>query len=237
MRNEFIVTSRVTAFREAVSILEDTIKGHPGMMVAWGLSGRGKTSCIQKYATDTGAVYFYVQNGMTPSALMSELVREVNNMEIHRIMRAKRVLAEEFDSHPRTLLIDEADKLSIDCIEHLRDIHDITGTPIVFVGEPSLYGKMNARKRLMSRITKTVEFGPVTIEDIMVLGKRACNLKVEAEAANLLLNRCTGDFRPLYHDMRDLERMAMASSTGTIAPDMVRQLGNRLSQPRPYKEA
>ncbi len=237
MRDEFIVTSRVTAFREAVSILEDTVKGHPGMMMVWGLSGRGKTSCIEKYATDTDALYLYVQNGMTPAALISELVREINGMNASRIVQGKRIIVEELDAQTRTLMIDEADKLSLDCIEHLRDIHDMTGNPIVFVGEPSLYGRMNSRKRLMSRITKTVEFGPVTLEDIMILGKRACDLKVAPDAASFLLKRCGGDFRPLYHDMRDLERIAQANDTGVIEPEMVKQLGKRLTRPTPYKEA
>ena len=237
MKNEFIVTSRVTAFREAVSILEDTIKGHPGMMMVWGLSGRGKTSCIEKYATDTDALYFYVQNGMTPAGLMGELVREMNGMNAARIIQAKRIIAEELDERPRTLLIDEADKLSIDCIEHLRDIHDMTGNPIVFVGEPSLYGKLNTRKRLMSRVTKTVEFGPVALEDVLVLGKRACDLKITPDAGNMMLKRCGGDFRPLYHDMRDLEQIAAANDVKVIEPDIVGQLGKRLTQPTPFKEA
>lgn len=237
MKNEFLVTKRVTAFLEAVSILEDTIKGHPGMMMLWGLSGRGKTSCIEKYATETDALYFYVQNGMTPAGLMGELVREMNGMNAARIIQAKRIITEELDERPRTLLIDEADKLSIDCIEHLRDIHDMTGNPIVFVGEPSLYGKLNARKRLMSRVTKTVEFGPVALEDVLVLGKRACDLKITPDAGNLLLKRCGGDFRPLYHDMRDIEQMAAANDVQVIEPDMVRQLGKRLTQPTPFKEA
>ena len=61
MKKILLDTKRVMAFLEAIKIVEDTVKGHPGIMVVWGFSGRGKSSCVEKYATDTGAVYLYVQ--------------------------------------------------------------------------------------------------------------------------------------------------------------------------------
>ncbi|MCG8531148.1 MAG: ATP-binding protein, partial [Desulfovibrionales bacterium] len=77
MRNEFIVTQRVTAFREAVSVLEDTVKGQPGIMLVWGHSGRGKSSCVEKYATDTGALYVYVESEDTPLVLLKRILWEL----------------------------------------------------------------------------------------------------------------------------------------------------------------
>lgn len=236
MRNEFIVTSRVTAFLEAIRIVEDTVKGQPGIMVLWGYSGRGKSSCVEKYATDTGALYIYVENQTTPLVLLQQILRELNGMEAYQKAKVKRMIMEEIDEIPRTLLIDEADKLCIDCIEHLRDIHDLTGIPLVLIGEPRLYGTIHARKRLWSRVTKTVEFGPVTIEDIMVLAKKACDLTVRPQAASLLLKRCKGDFRPLYHDLRDLEGIAASNSLDVIEQDMVQTMPERLKKPTPEKE-
>jgi DNA transposition AAA+ family ATPase len=230
-------TGRVVAFRQSIQIVEDTVKGQPGIMVVWGHSGRGKSSCVEKYATDTGAVYLYVENELTSLALLRQLCLELNGMEPHQKAKAKQIIVEELEENPRTLLIDEADKLSINCIEHLRDIHDKTGIPLVLIGEPKIYGMLHSRKRLWSRVTRTVEFGPVTIEDIVLLGMKACNLKIKPEAANELLRRCKGDFRPLYHDLRDLEIMANANSLKEIEQDLIQKITDRRPRPTPEKEA
>ncbi|MCG8643213.1 MAG: AAA family ATPase [Desulfobacterales bacterium] len=236
MKDILIETSRVSQFRQAISVVEDTVKGHPGIMVVWGYSGRGKSSCVEDYAVNTGALYLYVQNQLTPLVLMQQLCRELNGMEPYQKARAKRIIVEELDDTPRTLLIDEADKLCIHCIEHLRDIHDLTGIPLVLVGEPSLYGKLHSRTRLWSRVTRTVEFGPVTVEDIIVLGVKACDLKIKPDAARVLLKRCKGDFRPLYHDLRDLEGIAASNNLSAIETDMIQSIPERRIKPTPEKE-
>ena len=43
MRSVFVETGNVTAFRRAVLAVEDTERGQPGIVVAWGQAGRGKT--------------------------------------------------------------------------------------------------------------------------------------------------------------------------------------------------
>jgi len=233
MRKILLETQRVVAFRQAIKVVEDTVKGHPGIMVVWGYSGRGKSSCVEKYATETNAVYLYIENQLTPTALLKQLCRELNGMEPHQKAMAKRIIVEELEDTPRTLLIDEADKLCINGIEHLRDIHDMTGIPLVLIGEPKIYGTLHSRKRLWSRVTKTVEFGPVTIEDIVLLGMKACDLKVKPDAANELLRRCKGDFRPLYHDLRDIEIRAKANAIKEIEQDLVQGLPDRKKKAEP----
>jgi len=235
MKKILIDTKRVLAFREAIKVVEDTVKGQPGIMVAWGYTGRGKTSCVEKYATDTGAVYLYVENELTPLTLLKQICLELNGMEPTQKARAKRIIAEELDDTPRTIIIDEADKLCINCIEHLRDIHDMTGIPLILVGEPKIYATLHARKRIWRRVTRTVEFGPVTLEDIMVLGFKACDLKIKPDAASLMLKRCKGDFRLLYHDLRDLEILAKNNSLKEIEQDLVQTIPDRLIKPTPEK--
>lgn len=236
MKDILIPTSRVTQFRQAISVVEDTVKGHPGIMVVWGYAGRGKSSCVEDYAVSSGALYLYVEDQVTPLVLLQQICLELNGMEPYRKARAKRIIIEELDDTPRTLLIDEADKLCIHCIEHLRDIHDMTGVPLVLIGEPAIYGKLHSRRRLWSRVTRTVEFGPVTIEDIVVMGIKACDLKIQPDAARLLLKRCQGDFRPLYHDLRDLEMIAQSNNLKVVEADMIQSIPKRLIKPTPEKE-
>jgi len=237
LKNTFIETARVMAFREAAGVVADTEKGQPGFMVGWGLAGRGKTMCSKEYNVRTPAsVYVRVFQDWTPRAMLARICQEVNGMDPGRIDRAKKILIEELDRQPMTIIMDEADRLTNSNIEHLRDIHDETGSPIILVGEPSLYGRLTARRRIWERVTRVVEFGPVQVEDVMIFGQKACGLKVQPEASIELVKRCEGSFRLLYHLMVDLERQAKANNVKVITLEMIKALPNRRKAPTREKE-
>ncbi len=232
MKNVFLETKRVIAFREAVSVIEDTEKGQPGLMVVWGHPGRGKTECARKYSVQTGAIYLRVLEDWTPRGMLSQLCSEINGMEPGNVARCKRIIFKELDLRPRTILVDEADRLKVGLIEHFRDIHDLTGTPVCFIGEQSLYATISSRRRIWSRVVRTVEFGAIELEDILLLGLRAADLKIDPVAAQKLKVRSEGDFRLLWQDVRDLERLAKANKTSKINADFVKKLKVRKPGPK-----
>lgn len=237
MKNVFIETSRVMAFREAASVVKDTVKGQPGFMVAWGYAGRGKTECAKEYAVRTKeAVYVRVQENWTPRAMLAAVCYEINGMQPARVDLGKHVIIEELERTPRILLIDEADRLIPSNIEHLRDIHDETGAPIVLIGEPSLYGRLTVKRRIWERVTRVVEFGPVTDEDVVYFGMKACDLKILPDAALELVRRSKGSFRLLYHLMVETERKTKANKLKEVSLDLVESIPDRRVAPTPEKE-
>lgn len=237
MKNVFIETKRVLAFREAANVVSDTVKGQPGLMVGWGPAGRGKTICSKEYVVrNPGAIYIRVHQDWTPRAMLAAICHEINGMTPSRVDKGKQIVIEELESRSRMILIDEADRLSIANMEHLRDIHDETGAPFILIGEPSLYGRLKSRRRIWERVTRTVEFGPVTDEDVLVFGVRACDLTIGPEAALYLVRRSQGSFRLLYHLMVDLSRQAKANKTDKINLEMVESLPDRRIAPTPEKE-
>lgn len=237
MKNVFIETSRVMAFREAAGVVKDTVKGQPGFMVAWGYAGRGKTECAKEYAVRTPeAVYVRVLEDWTPAAMLSKICYEINGMRPNRVDFAKRAIIEELDRRQMILLIDEADRLVMRNIEHLRDLIEDTGTPIVLIGEPSIYGRLVARNRIKERVKRVVEFGPVTDEDVVYFGMKACDLKILPDSAVELVRRSKGSFRLLYHLMVETERKAKANKLKEVTIDMIESIPDRFIAPTPEKE-
>jgi DNA transposition AAA+ family ATPase len=229
MKNVFIETSRVTAFWEAVRFVSDIKKGQPGLMLAWGYAGRGKTECATTYATrNENAVYLRVFEGWTPLVMLSSICEKLNGMRPGRMDLAKRVIIEELDNSNKILLIDEADRLTVKLIEHLRDIHDESGRPIILIGEPSIYAQIKARTRIFRRITKAVEFGPLTDEDVIMFGGKNCGLKILPEAARILVTKSKGSFGFLVIYMSILEGISKANSITEISPDIAKNLPDDL---------
>lgn len=232
MKNVFLETENVRSFRESLSLLEDIEKGQPGLGVVWGRAGRGKTLCAREYAVRTGAVYLRVLEGWTQRGMLSQLCREINGMEPSTAERCKMTACQELERLPRTILVDEADRLDIRRIEDLRDIHDLTGIPVVLIGEEHLYAMLSARGRLWSRVMAVVEFRPIGAEDVMLFGHKAAEVKIEPSAAQRLVTRSGGDFRLVWLDMHEIEQMARANQTREITLKMVDALAPRKRGPK-----
>ncbi|SMC28472.1 hypothetical protein SAMN02746041_03259 [Desulfacinum hydrothermale DSM 13146] len=232
MKNVFIETSNVRRFREAMVALEDIEAGQPGLAVVWGVAGRGKTVCAREYAVRTGAAYLRVMQDWTPRAMLGELCRVLIGREGHTVERCRRMATEALDADPRPILVDEADRLRADHIEHFRDIHDLTGAPVVFVGEQHLFAQIESRRRLWSRVTRTVEFGPIGSEDIMLFAMKAAGLRMEPEAAARIAKISSGDFRRVWQAVWELERMCRANRTQTVERAMVDRIPRWLEGPK-----
>lgn len=228
MKPVFVENLNVKAFRTALSVLEDAERGTPGLAVVWGQAGRGKTCCAREYAVRTGAVYLRAMQDQTPTALLSALAYELNGSEPRTTDRARRIICQALDRAPRTVLMDEADRMRLPLIECLRDIHDQTGTPIILIGEERLFPILNAQRRLWSRVTQTVEFKPVTAEDVQIFLSKACGLGCDALPASELVRRSGGDFRLVYRDAVELERMARANALRSVSLELIKGLPNLL---------
>lgn len=234
MKNVFLETENVHKFRAAAGVIEDTEKGQPGIFVATGRAGRGKTECSREYAVRRGALYLRVMQDWTPRAMLAALCAMINGSSPGTVEKCRNYLIHILSVSRRTIIVDEADRLSnLSLIEHFRDIHDMTGAPIILVGEQNLYTSISSKRRLWSRVTQTVEFGPTTTQDIMVFGMKAAELKIEPEAAALIGKKTEGDFRLIWQAVRSLESMSRAAGTQQVSVKMVQEISDR--KPLPVK--
>ena len=222
---QFIETSRTQAFMEAAHDVTDVENGTPGLMMVWGIAGYGKTVCAKKYCADSGSLYIPISSGWPPRAMLQRICRALNGMEPGIVDRAKDVIEEEFDAgNIPALVIDEASRLTINHIEHFRDLFDNTGTPTILVGEPDIYSRVVGHAPLKRRIRRFVEFGPATVEDTIIYGIKCFNIKLEPEAAILLHKMTAGNMGYLETYMYALRRKTRQAGTNKADRAMVEQI-------------
>lgn len=232
MKHVFLETENVRRFREAALVLDDIEKGAPGLAVVYGRAGRGKTECSREYAVRQNAIYVRVMQDWTPRGMLAAVCAEINGSRPATIEKCRSYLTHTLGMTRRTIIVDEADRLSnVGMIEHFRDIHDVTGSPVILVGEQSLYSSIATKRRLWSRVTQTVEFGPITTEDIMLFGMKSAQLKIDPDAGAMIGKRAEGDFRLIWQSVRSLEAMARAAGVNQINTDMVKALKNTKPSP------
>lgn len=224
----FIETGNVTEFTHAVRSAEDRENGETGFVLIHGQAGRGKTETARHYHARFGGAFFRVFQDMTQASLLQELCYKIRGLRPHSAARAKASIIEALDCDPMTLFIDEADRLHVDRIEDLRDIHDETGAPVVLIGEAGLTGRIGERRRIWSRVKQEVEFGAVSEEDVAMLAMEAAGLIVGPEACSRVVQHSDGDFRLVWSLLGHLEKAARAKDLEHIDAKLVAEIAKKV---------
>jgi len=237
MRNVFIATRNVAEFQQAMKVLADTDKGQPGLAVVQGKAGMGKTVSAQTWHAqhDGESVYLRVWEDWTQTAMLQQLCFEVCEERPRsaagckaRIIQALNAMREE-NKRPM-IFIDEADRLQVSRIEDLRDIHDMTGAPVVMIGEEHLYTRLSGRSRILDRVTQKVVFKPVVASDILLFASEAAGLKLSPEACKQLLGSCGGNFRRLYVLTQAIEQACRAHGSKDVDAELVKRVARERFQ-------
>ena len=114
------------------------------MAIIQGASGIGKTYALKKFAKENPSmIYIYVLAGTTLMSLINELseklgIREIKKTEGRRSAALKEIIA-KLKGTERMLVFDEAQRLSFNCLEMLRDISENAGISIILSGQETLY--------------------------------------------------------------------------------------------------
>ncbi len=228
MRNDvFIETINVSQFRHSMRLLTDVQNGTPGLGMIKGKAGRGKTEAAKNWHAEHGGIYLYVWEDWTQAAFLQSLCFEACGNRPRGANNSKIQIIDALEKEPRTIIIDEADRLKIARIEDLRDIHEASGCPVVLIGEMGLHTILNSRSRLQSRVTQIVEFGPVSTDDVLVFALQAAQLELTPEACSLVAKFAHGDFRTVRNVVQRLEQAAAAAETNQVDVALVKSVGGR----------
>jgi DNA transposition AAA+ family ATPase len=134
------------------------------------------------------------------------------------------VIGDEMRKERRLIIVDEADLLAMQVLEMLRNVNERYACPILLIGEDELKGRIASRRRLVSRIRRRLEFGPVTQQDVAFFIKQALGV-IAAPAVTALINQHgRGDWRPVLTAVIGIERAMKATGTGEISAEMTKDV-------------
>lgn len=100
--------------------------------------------------------------------LLEELVKEMDEIPSYLSSNNFNIIVRKLKVKPQLIIIDEIDYLMNDfkTIETLRDIHDKTECPIVFVGMNLVHKKLERYKHLYDRFSEIVKFESFGVADL-----------------------------------------------------------------------
>lgn len=255
----FVETREHARFSEfALACTTDSYIG-----VCHGRPGVGKTRSAREYAACPNLLEYILGKPISPdlaraiercrglffTAPVSNTPKIVNDRlqsNLLRLGHARLALAGltwDFDTSTQAeaacplLIVDEADRLSIASLEHLRDLYDRYGFGLILMGMPGLEKKLARYPQLYSRIGFVHEFKPLREAEMrLVATKHAATFGIafdpnglegiEALAAVIRLTR--GNLRLVERLLAQTRRIMDINGAETVTLEVVEAARDRL---------
>jgi DNA transposition AAA+ family ATPase len=219
MRTHFVKTQNVMNLIGALGELERRSPVVPGLFLAHGHQGYGKTMSTQWYAVQSGAVYLRAQAAWTVNWMLQELCGRLGLAPEGITRNNFRQVREELYKRPRLVFLDEADYLIRErrMLDTVRDLYDMSGAAIVLVGMAGAKEAI-ARKspQFWSRVSQEVEFTPLTAADVQVVAAELTDLKLEAAHAGQIQRQTEGNFRQTVVLLSQMETIVKSNPNPEI---------------------
>lgn len=145
------------------------------IVLVCGDAGAGKTTALKYYADSNAGVVMVTCNSCTRSAT-SVLKLISDNIGIQCVNRKEVLmnkLLEKFEGTHHLIILDEADHLSLDALQAVRNLNDSAGVGIVLSGNDKIYRQMYSPQRgyefdqIRTRIiVRKRVFNSYTVEEI-----------------------------------------------------------------------
>lgn len=225
MHKLFVKTRNVKNFIGLMNNLIDKSNEVPKMGLIYGDPGLGKTQTAVWWATKNDAVYVRAQNKMTCRWLLEKIVYELGESPSRKMADLIEQCITHLRLKPQIIIIDEVDYLinRHRIVETLRDLHDLTGVPIVLIGMQEAKTKLGKYRHLYDRISEIIEFKPFSKDDLDVIVEELSEIKITDEAKEIFFEK-TNRFRQVIKGISLLENLAKTNGLNKIDVKQVKGL-------------
>jgi hypothetical protein len=212
------ITSILTAFG-AVQGLKDRAPGTAGIVVFSGETGAGKTWGMLATKMAFDAAYVRAEAMGSASSLMDDIGFELGaDMPKTRAGKFKALCAALRES-PVPVLIDESEYLMRGdgvMLSMVRDLHDVTGAPIVLVGMAGIVGKLQRWPEFARRVSQHVVFGRCSLDDTDLLAKDQSGVTIAPCLVKEIHAECEGSVGLTVVAITAIEKFAKARGWRSI---------------------
>ena len=223
MKKAFARTENVTRFLSGISQVKRRGAAEACLMVVDGDPGLGKTYIAQWWATQNYAPYLRAKAEWTPNWLLRELLGEIASVletpipiehsyerKYTRTLEQLNYLADAAEREKRSLavVVDEVDHIARreKLLECLRDITDILEIPFILVGMGRIRPALTRYPQIESRVTKTVNFKPLSKADVVLLAETLCEVEVGEDLLEFVTTASKGYAREAKEALAVIER-------------------------------
>lgn len=225
MKKIFVKTRNVRNFIGLVEALKSKPKNIPKMGLIYGEPGLGKSQTALWLACKYDGIYIRASNLMTSRWLVEEIVREMDELPRYLTSDNFNVVICKLIQKPKIIFVDEIDYLmnNYKSVETLRDIHDKTDCPIIFVGMGLALRKLERYKHLYDRFSEIVKFETFEIEDLSQIFSQLSETPFTHDSIEYI-HKKYNRFRQIVQLISKLESFAKENNLEEITKEVMEQI-------------
>lgn len=225
MNRIFIKTTNVKNFIGLVENLLNKPKNIPKMGLIYGEPGLGKSQTALWLACKYDAIYLRVTNLMTGRWLLEEIAKEMDEIPRYLTSDNFNLIVQKLKQKPQLIIVDEIDYLmnNLKTIEILRDIHDETDCPIIFVGMGLAHKKLERYKHLFDRFSEIVKFETFGVNDLSQIVSQLSEVTFTPDAVEYIHSKFNR-FRQIVQLINQMETFAKDNNLTEITKEITEQI-------------
>lgn len=214
MKKVFVKTGNYERFQGAIRAVEARGAPEAGWLLVAGDPARGKSTIVDKWAAQTGAIYLRGKEQWTPSFFLAELAGQLKIDDSLRGKSRFQAVITRIGAEQMPVVIDEVQHAMRDnaaVLEVLRDITDLTETIAVLVAGVDDVMRRLARpslKQIASRIAQVVEFAPNSQEDTALVCHQLADVEIAPDLVAEVHRQSRGLMRPICNAIAGIEAHA-----------------------------
>ncbi len=225
MKKIFVKTTNVKNFIGLVENLINKPKNIPKMGLVYGEPGLGKSQTALWLACKYDGIYLRASNLMTGRWLLEELIKELD--EIPRFLTSDNfnIVVKKLKQNPQVIFIDEIDYLinNYKTIETLRDIHDKTDCPIIFIGMGLAHRKLERYKHLYDRFSEILKFETFGVNDLSQIIGQLSEIPFAPDAIEYIHSKFNR-FRQIIQLINQMEIFAKDNNLSETNMEVISQI-------------
>ncbi len=220
--NSVAPLANVARLNQLIDRCTNRAHGLPGMGCFYGRAGLGKTTA-GIYATNRhNACHIEALPIGGVKGLMNMIVMELGLRPARTTEALFAQVAQEMTMTQRPLIVDEADHILSDkSIEIVRRLHDVSGVPVILMGEETLPQKLQRWERVHSRMLSWVGAETATLADVDHLARiYAAGIQISAEIKQALLTASRGSIRNVSTNLAHIREFAVIQGHGVVTAEI-----------------
>lgn len=197
------------------------------MALVYGAFGLGKSQSIMWWVTNNDAIYVRCNHNISPRWLLSEIVKELDEVPCYTSQRLFEQIEEKLKYNPKILVVDEIDYLFSNkhTIETLRDIHDKLSIPVLLVGMELADKKLQKYGHINDRIFAKLKFEKLSKEDFKEIIETLSEVEFSDNAIKYVANRNL-QFRQIVKVITKSEQLANTNKLSEISEEIIKGVIN-----------
>ncbi len=225
MKKIFVKTTNVKNFIGLVENLLNKPKNIPKMGLIYGEPGLGKSQTALWLSCKYDAIYLRATNLITGRWLLEEVAKEMDEIPRYLTSDNFNLIVQKLKRKPQLIIVDEIDYLmnNLKTIEILRDIHDETNCPIIFVGMGLAHKKLERYKHLYDRFSEIVKFETFGVNDLKQIFDQLSEIPFTPDAIEFI-HKKYNRFRQIVQLINKLEIVAKENNLQEITLDVIKEI-------------